>query len=336
MSISIKIEFKILINKIKQLGSVDNEPHEEKPQLSCDSFLERAEREIDILRKDRSPSTIENYLTALRSLRRFLGEEYTIQQLNAELIGNYERWLHVQHVSTNTISCYMRSIRSLAAIMDGDEVKSLFHKVFTGHDKTDKRSISEQKIQAIQSLQLPPNTFISLVRDLFMFSFYSLGMPFVDMAFLRKQNIRNGTIVYFRHKTGQRITIPIEPCILHIINRYISSSSEYVFPLLTSTAPDIAYKEYLSKLNRYNRGLKKLSSMAGVSDLRLTSYVSRHSWASMMYAEDAALSVISKGLGHANPRTTQIYISEIDDDRLAQANRKLLKKLDNNEKLKKE
>lgn len=333
MSISIKIEFKILINKIKNLGSVDSEPLEEKSLQTCDSFLERAEREIDMLRKDRSPSTIENYLTALRSLRRFLGEENTIQQLNAELIGNYERWLHIQHVSTNTVSCYMRSIRSLATIMDGDGVKSFFHKVFTGHDKTDKRSINEQKIQTIQSLQLPPDTFISLVRDLFMFSFYCLGMPFVDMAFLKKQNIKNDTIVYFRHKTGQRITIPLEPCILFIINRYRSSSSDYVFPLLTSPDPDVAYKEYQSKLNRYNRGLKKLSSMAGFSNLSLTSYVSRHSWASMMYAEDAELAVISKGLGHANPRTTQIYISEIDDNRLAQANRKLLRKLDANDEM---
>ena len=94
MSISIKIEFKILINKIKNLGSVDSEPLEEKSHQTCDSFLERAEREIDMLRKDRSPSTIENYLTALRSLRRFLGEENTVQQLNAELIGNYERSIY--------------------------------------------------------------------------------------------------------------------------------------------------------------------------------------------------------------------------------------------------
>lgn len=113
-----------------------------------------------------------------------------------------------------------------------------------------------------------------------------------------------------------------------IINRYEDSERDYVFPLLSTDNPQKAYDEYLLKLNRYNRALKQIAFRAGISR-RLTSYVSRHSWASVAFSNNVDLPVISKALGHANPQNTLTYIKEINDDRLSKANREILKSLKN-------
>ena len=167
------------------------------------------------------------------------------------------------------------------------------------------------------------NSFLSLTRDLFLFSFYAQGMPFVDMAFLRSSQIRDGQLIYHRHKTGQRVTIHLEPCMLAIISQYQRKGSDYVFPLLCSDNPQKAYDEYLLMLNRYNHTLKTLAKKARVTS-RLTSYTARHTWASIAFSSNVDLPVISKALGHTNTQTTMTYIKEINDSRLEEANRRII------------
>jgi integrase len=150
-----------------------------------------------------------------------------------------------------------------------------------------------------------------------------MGMPFVDMAFLQRDQISNGWMTYYRHKTGQHISVKIEPCMQDIISRYELSDSDYVFPLLSSDDPVAAYEEYQLALNRYNRTLKRLAKKAGLM-CKLTSYVARHSWASAAFSNNVDMPVISKALGHANPRNTLIYIRQLSDEQLATANNRLL------------
>ncbi len=111
-----------------------------------------------------------------------------------------------------------------------------------------------------------------------------------------------------------------------IINRYVASDREYVFPLLNSLQPREAYRDYLQKLNHYNKALKQLATQAGIGR-KLTSYVSCHTWASMAYNSNVDLPVISKALGHANPQNTLIYIQQINDQRLYQANRQIIQEI---------
>ena len=144
-------------------------------------------------------------------------------------------------------------------------------------------------------------------------------MPLVDVAFLRKKQVSNGYIEYQRHKTSQRIRIKVERPLQQIINRYTVADSPFVFPILNQGT----IEEYEKFRNHYNRLLHRLSEMAGISRT-LTSYVARHSWASMAYSANVDLPVISKALGHTSSKTTQVYIREIDDSRIDQANRKLL------------
>ena len=286
------------------------------------SFEKMALQFIEQWKDGKSPSTTDNYLAALRSLKNFAkNREIPLGDLGEPLIKAYEHWLRSRGVSLNTISCYMRSLRSLYRQLDGEG--DPFRKVFTGAAKTEKRAITTDDIRQLQRLDLSGNAQLQLTRDLFLFSVYTLGMPFVDMAYLRKQNIQGGFIVYQRHKTHQTIRVPIEPCMAEIIRKYGQESSDHVFPLIRSRDPKTAYLQYQSQLGLYNKRLKELAKIAGIR-AHLTSYVARHTWASLAYHNNVELPVISKALGHTNPQTTQIYIREIDDDRLATANRALL------------
>jgi integrase len=290
-------------------------------------FVKQAHLAIEKLSTSRSRSTCSNYETALKSFAAYAGDELQVTDVCKQTIEGWALQLKQQGLRLNTMSCYMRSLRSIIAHSDMClHADDLFKGVFTGNEHTRKRSISAEMLRRIRELKIPPSSPMALVHDVFMFSVYALGMPFVDVAFLQKQQIRNGYIDYQRHKTGQRIHIKVEPVMQRIINRHIRNDTPYVFPILRHGT----MLEYQKARGSYNHQLRKLGLLAGVCNL--TSYVARHSWASMAYQQNVDLSVISKALGHTSPNTTLIYIREIDDNRIDVANKKLLGKLTSKQK----
>lgn len=158
---------------------------------------------------------------------------------------------------------------------------------------------------------------------MFLFCFYACGMPFVDVAFLKKSQIKGGMLVYHRRKTDQVVQIKLEPCMQEIINRYRSDGSDYVFPFLTSQDEDTAYREYKRKFSYYNKTLKTLGKLAGV-DKPLSSYVARHTWATLAFMSSVDMSVIAQALGHTDVKTTRIYVEDIGNGKQNSANKKLL------------
>ena len=290
-------------------------------------FRNLATEAIRSLTEVRAKSTIDNYRTALHSFLCFAGDDLMVENIDRCLIEGYQSWLFDHDVSQNTISCYMRSLRALFhQVLSETKWQSLFEMVFTGKMRTDKRSIPLEEIMRIQRLQLYQIPSLAFSRDLFLFCFYALGMPFVDAAFLQKKQVSDGYIVYHRHKTGQRIRVKVETPMQQIIDRYACEGTPYVFPILTTQDKSKAMVEYENARSRYNRHLKKIGEMAGVRR-PLTSYVARHSWASMAYHSNVDLSVISKALGHTSPNTTLTYIREIDDNRIDTANKDLLRRI---------
>lgn len=331
MKLGIKIELSIHIYKdYYKKGTEQHEIAENKKitdsQNSMESFFKTAGDEAERLEKSRSMSTISNYRCALNSLMRFLNRDITISEMSSDLLESYEKWLRNNNVCMNSVSCYMRSLRSLMTKVCGEESRLMFRNIYTGRPKTSKRAIPESDLSRIKALKLGRNSFLSLVRDVFLFSFYALGMPFVDICYLRKNQISDGQLVYERHKTGQKVTVQLEPCMTEIIDRYRREDSDYVFPLLKSYDPTVAYKQYLSKLSCYNKSLRRLAEKAGVYS-HLTSYTPRHTWASVANSSNIDLPVISKALGHTNTQTTLTYIKEIDDKRLFEANRMIVGKI---------
>lgn len=285
-----------------------------------------ADGEALLMKKSRSVSTRNNYRTAIASVIMFAGNGVTLADLTADMTEAYQAWLRSRGICLNTVSCYMRSLRAIynRAVEAGIVADARpFRHVFTGKTPTDKRSADIADIRRLLSLKLSHGTPLELARDMFVFSFYAMGMPFVDLAFLKKSQISNGHIIYYRHKTGQRICMAIEPCMAEIMTRHGSASGEYVFPIIRSASPEDAVREYATRLTTYNRALKRLAAMAGMNHT-LTSYVARHTWASAAFRSDVDLKVISKAMGHTNPRTTMVYIRELDDSSIEQANRRVI------------
>jgi len=306
-------------------------------------FCEYIERIVNRLTKASKFGTAQAYFYAAVSFRKFLGgKDIGINKINSELIRNYENYLKAEHKSKNTISCYMRSLRAAynQAIMEKvlivEESKSKpFSGTFTGNAKTSKRAAGEEDISKLAALVLDPAHSIAFSRDLFLFCFFTQGMSYVDAANLKKENIRNGFIRYNRKKTDQLITIQLENCMKTIIKRYASHKSDYIFPILRQYQDCDEYTKWrktVESLAIHNRNLNKLAKLAGI-EKHLTSYVARHSWASIASQEGVPLSTISRGMGHESEKTTRIYISQLDSSDVGRANHKILSHFEENSSL---
>jgi integrase len=289
--------------------------------MKTNDFIMAAHGVVEKMKGTRSESTLANYSTAIRSLDIFLRNHPTQTLLDEQLLSAYQFWLQQKGICLNTVSCYIRSLRSIYNLLVGNTL--IFNNAFTGGTRTRKRSLSVEDVKKLKALRLKGMPQLEMARDLFLFSIYALGMPFVDMAFMKKENVQFDSIYYMRHKTNQPVFVPLEPCMKDIIRKYQHSDTAYLFPILTTTEQPQAYLQYQNKLNSYNRLLKKLSSLAGLN-VNLSSYVVRHTWASLAYSSNVELNVISKALGHTNTNTTQIYIRELEDYRLKDANHVVL------------
>lgn len=276
--------------------------------------------------------TADNYLAALRSFTGFTGRtDMPLADLTPDLIALYQAYLSRRNISRNTISFYMRILRAVynRAVEFGlTRQRHPFRSVYTGIDKTVKRAIPLAAIRRIKNLDLSAAPALDLARDLFLFSFYTRGMAFIDMAYLGKNSLRNGILTYRRRKTGQLLSIRWETCMQEIVAKHsrLTLRSPYLLPILHNAGADSAASRYRSALQQTNKALKTISALAGL-DHGLTTYVARHSWASVAKAKNIPLSVISEGMGHDSESTTKIYLASLDTAVIDTANRLILRDL---------
>lgn len=160
-----------------------------------------------------------------------------------------------------------------------------------------------------------------------MLCIYLQGISFVDMAYLKKNDIKNGLLQYSRKKTGQSISIGWELVMQEIVDTYahLTVGSPYLLPIITKQ-DGTERRQYERMEHKVNRLLKKIGALVGLQ-IPLTTYVGRHCWASTMRDMGVSLSIVSKGLGHESLRTTQIYLSSIDTEGVMKANRQLIGKI---------
>lgn len=252
--------------------------------------------------------TARNYTRTLNSFSAFLGgTDLPFAAFTEPLVEEYNAYLVRRGVVRNTVSFYMRILRAVynrAVRQRLTEQSFLFSGVYTGIDHTRKRAVEERLIGRLRNLDLSESDALALARDLFIFSYCTRGMSFVDMAFLRKRDLSGGEINYVRR----------------------TRNTPYVFPLLTAEEPGRAYSQYQIALNYYNRQLKRLSQLLGLEE-GLSSYASRHSWATAARNHRVPITVISAGMGHTSERTTRIYLSSLESSVIDCANRKILSAL---------
>ena len=275
------------------------------------------------LRRDR---TVETYTTTLNSFTRFLeGKDIPFKSLTSSLVDQYQVWLQEKGLTRNTTSFYMRNLRAIyiQAVDRGlAPPTDPFRHVYTGVDKTRKRALPLSVIRRIKALDLSTRTDLSFARDMFLFSFYTRGMSFIDMSYLRPSNLQEGYLVYARKKTGQPIRIKWEKSMQDIIDRYPANPAGYLLPIITSSEKG-GRNQYRNILFHVNSGLADISEMLRI-DPPVTTYVARHSWASIAYSRNVPIAVISEAMGHDSERTTRIYLASVSNTKVDKANSMIL------------
>ena len=290
------------------------------------SFNAYIRQQIARLKRLGKIRTSETYTASLRSFSGFMNDkEVLFDQINADLIAEYEAYLKGRGNSPNTISFYMRILKAVYNRAVGDGLtgqRHPFKSVYTGVEKTLKRAVSLNDLKRIKGLDLSLKPNLDFARDMFLFCFYTRGMSFIDMAYLRKKDLQNGILSYRRRKTGQQLFIKWERCMQEIVDKYPGNTTEYLLPIITHR--DVDYrKQYTNELHRVNHLLKKIGKQLDLP-MPLTMYVGRHSWASVAKSRNVPISVISEGMGHDSENTTQIYLASLDTSVVDRANKKIL------------
>lgn len=270
--------------------------------------------------------TSEAYASAMRSFGRFrCGADMMLDSIDSPTMQAYEAYLLATGVVKNTVSFYMRILRAVysRAVEEGlVEQRHPFRRVYTGVDRTAKRAIPLSAIRRLSRLDLTCSPLHAYARDMFMFSFYTRGMSFVDLAFLRKSNLDRGVLSYRRRKTGQLLAIKWERHMQEIVDRYGGGSGGYLLPVIDPSRGN-ERRQYMSALSLVNRKLKELGREMSLG-LPLTMYVARHSWASIAREHRVPVSVISEGMGHESETTTRIYLASLDTSLVDNANAMIL------------
>ena len=278
------------------------------------------------LRKIGKVRTAGTYQSALNSFERYLNNrgDVSLDALDSNQMIAYESWLKGNGICPNTSSYYMRNLRAIynRAVEQGFVAQqNPFKHVYTGIDKTRKRAVSLDVVREIRDLNLTKKSLV-FARDIFLFSFYTRGMSFVDMAFLKKKDLQNGILTYRRHKTGQQLFIKWEKPMQELIDKYDTSDIPYLLPIIRNNGMD-EWHQYQNEAHRINRNLKHIGKQMGLG-IPLATYVARHAWASIAQSKNVSLSVISEALGHDSEQTTRIYLASLDASIVDTANSLIL------------
>lgn len=293
-------------------------------------FMDYARGLIKQLRLVGRTRTADTYATSMNSFSRFRrGVDVSLGGIDSALMLEYELWLKATGVCANTSSYYMRNLRAIynravdqGLVVHFDMKCSPFKHVYTGISKTVKRAVPIGVIRQLRDMDLTLNLQADYARDIFMFSFYTRGMSFVDMAFLAKHNLKNGILSYCRRKTGQRLYVKWEKPMQDIVDKYRADSSPYLLPIIRDARRD-EYRQYRAECYRVNARLKQLGKRLNLP-IPLTTYVARHSWASIAKSRNISLATISEAMGHDSEKTTRIYLASLDTSVVDRANNLIL------------
>ena len=311
--------------------SIDDIAKEIQQLPSSQSVFAFFQQQIAKKKQMQCVGTKNNYTSATNRFMEFRNQEdLAFSQMTAEMMEMYQAWLWNRGISQNSVSFYLRTLRTLynKAVEAGQAPPvDIFTHVQTANVRTAKRAISVKDIRKIEKLKLSRGSSLDKARDLFLLSFYLRGMTFVDMAFLKKSDLKCGLVSYNRRKTHQNLNIEWMKPMQAIIDKYAEQIKDtpYLLPILTGkeTAPYTAYRKEEYNTN-YN--LKKIGQMIGLK-IPLTTYVARHTWASIALHMNIPIAAISEGMGHNSYKTTQIYLQSLDVATINEANERIIQKI---------
>lgn len=295
---------------------------------------------IGMLKREGKFPAMHVYACTLRSYEKFCAEERYPKNTTASLsmqeiftperLKEYEDWLAGQQSSPNTISTYMRTLQAVYNRWMSPGIEGynpvLFKDVYTKVESRTKRALTAEQMEQLRNTDFSVLTLRQQqVLTYFLLMFMLRGMPFIDLAHLRKSDLRNRRITYRRHKTGKLMVVDVPPDAMRLLQKYRDKTdSEYLFPLLHGGLfMEEHHHRYQETLRHFNRELARLMKqlLPGVS---VSSYTARHTWATLAYHSGVPVGLISQSLGHSSIRVTMSYLKPFDAEVIDRINRQVI------------
>lgn len=295
---------------------------------------------IGMLKREGKFPAMHVYACTLRSYEKFCAEErhpkntttsLSMQEIfTPERLKEYEDWLAGQQSSPNTISTYMRTLQAVYNRWMSPGIEGynpvLFKDVYTKVESRTKRALTAEQMEQLRNTDFSVLTLRQQqVLAYFLLMFMLRGMPFIDLAHLRKSDLRNRRITYRRHKTGKLMVVDVPPDAMRLLQKYRDKTdSEYLFPLLHGGLfMEEHHHRYQETLRHFNRELARLMKqlLPGVS---VSSYTARHTWATLAYHSGVPVGLISQSLGHSSIRVTMTYLKPFDAEVIDRINRQVI------------
>lgn len=305
-------------------SKIDADPNQSQ------SFYTYTDRLIAELKEAHRHGTAFWYQTTVNALKLFQpGKDLSFKDINYRFLTKFE----ISHASkgnnANGLSVYFRAVRAIynKAIKAGIAEKELYP--FTDYKikstPTEKRALDWPLLKKIIEKEIPTDHESFNGRNYFLASYMMYGMNFTDMAFLKKTDIRDGRIQYRRKKTSKIYDIKLTSNLESILSYYINLNpdSEYIFPIIKRKESALQHKDIMWARKCYNKRLKTLAAFCGIEQ-NLTSYVSRHSFATQAMLQQVPLNAISAMLGHSSLKTTEIYLKSLPTSILDDYNEKIM------------
>ena len=295
------------------------------------TFMKQVARELQM---EGNFGTAHVYRSSLNAIIAYCGkEDFTFHKVSPEWLKGFEVHLRRRGCSWNTVSTYLRTFRAVynraVDLRKAPYVPHLFRSVYTGTRADHKRALSDEDMKKVFA-DLSRSSGVSLrlrrAHEFFILMFLLRGIPFVDLAYLHKNDLRDNVITYRRRKTGRPLSVMLTPEAMILVKKYMNcdSSSPYLFPFLESReGTKEAYREYQLALRSFNQQLMLLGELLGLGD-KLSSYTARHTWATTAYYCEIHPGIISEAMGHSSITVTETYLKPFRSKKIDEANRQVV------------
>jgi len=293
---------------------------------------------IHNLMKENKVGNASHYQALYNSLQKYTKlTQLQFVDIDISFLNKYEAHLRSIGNKGNTISIKMRTLKATFNKAIKENVIKQAYYPFNNYnvsklkETTPKRAISKEDILKVLNFDVStiskrPQSLLQLSKDLFLFSYLGCGINMVDMANLKKSDITQNQVAYKRHKTRKHISFTLQPNALAIIERYSNPNNDYIFPILDDfvhVTPEQQFRRIKKITYVTNKNLKKIGNEIGLS-IALTTYVARHSFATILKKSGVNIALISEALGHSDLKTTQIYLDNFENEQIDEAMKNLL------------
>lgn len=263
----------------------------------------------------------------LKSIQKFYNKEHIeFKEITSDFLFKYEAFLRGNKNKDSTIGIRLRTFRSLfnKAIKREVTSQSLYpfdkFKVSKIKDSGKKEFLDEDEIKLLKNFETDfQNLFFA--KDMFLFSYYSRGINFIDLLLLKKTDITGETISYIRRKTGTNVSFKLNSYTKEIMRKYDSDSkSIFIFNFIKNNSPTEIYIQNKKKkilTQQINEPLKKVMEELKITKT-ITYYCARHSFATQLKFNNISIDITQEALGHKDIKSTMAYLNTLPSKKLDQ------------------